>query len=162
MNKCKLHCGDMEVALARHFNWRVNLIVPNVSWGFDLKYEADLLVVSPAGYVTEIEIKVSRGDIKADLKKHKCAHRSKLVKRFFYAVPQSIADSEWLPLDCGLITVNDNFTYDVKVVRPPRINREAKPLEDHKIRELMSLGCMRIWSLKEALNNKTRKWANNG
>jgi len=54
---------EMEIALVRFFNYRTNLIVPNVHWGMNM-HECDLLMVSKAGYCTEIEIKVTRADIK--------------------------------------------------------------------------------------------------
>ena len=45
------------------FNYRANLIVPNISWGLGL-HECDLLVLTSSGYATEIEIKVSKADLK--------------------------------------------------------------------------------------------------
>ena len=48
----------MEIAIARSWNYRRHLIVPNVSWGFGV-HECDLLVISPSGYATEIEIKAA-------------------------------------------------------------------------------------------------------
>jgi hypothetical protein len=54
----KLRAPDVELAVARFFNYRINLIVPNIYWGFGLNYEADLLIISPAAFATEIEIKV--------------------------------------------------------------------------------------------------------
>ena len=58
----------MEIALARFINPRVNLVVPNVSWGF-FNHECDLISISKSGFATEYEIKVSKSDLKADKKK---------------------------------------------------------------------------------------------
>jgi len=33
---------DVELVLSDHFNYRQNLIVPNVYWGMNLLYEADM------------------------------------------------------------------------------------------------------------------------
>lgn len=69
----KLNARDIEIAIAKMFNYRMNVIVPNVSWGLGLRCECDLLIVSQRRYATEIEIKVSKSDIKADKKKHPAA-----------------------------------------------------------------------------------------
>ena len=49
------------------FGIRKNLIViPNVSYGFLLWGEADLIAVTKSGYAIEGEIKASLSDLKAD------------------------------------------------------------------------------------------------
>jgi len=40
---------EMEIAFARYFGIRQNLIIPNVSWGMDT-HECDLFVLTPARY----------------------------------------------------------------------------------------------------------------
>jgi len=63
-------------------------MVPNLSWGL-LDYEADFVVLSKSGYLTEVEIKRSWEDFKADFnKKHK--HDAEQVYYFYYCVPESI------------------------------------------------------------------------
>jgi len=143
----KLNAADVEVAVARYLGARVNIIVPNVFWGLGLNYECDLFSVSPSGYATEVEIKVSRSDIKADLKKWQ-AHRSKLIRRFFFAVPEYLSDDDNIPKDCGLISVDKNL--QCKALRPPRVNKESRRLRDGEIHHLLHMGCMRIWGLKES------------
>jgi hypothetical protein len=49
-----MHAGDIEIAVARHFNPRQKLIVPNVSWGLGFHYELDLLVVTQSRYAWEV------------------------------------------------------------------------------------------------------------
>jgi len=149
----KLNTSDVEYAVAKYFNPRINLIVPNVWWGLGFNHELDLLICSNSRYCTEVEIKVSRSDIKADGKKgHN--HDSKKIKRFFYAVPDSLADCEHLPVDCGLIVVDLNLR--CKTVRPPRINRIARPLDDWEYLKLLQLAAMRVWTLKETLMENRR------
>jgi len=63
-----LKTSDIEFAVAKYFNFRKNLIVPNVSWGFNI-HECDLLIVRKSGYAIEVEIKISKSDFKADFKK---------------------------------------------------------------------------------------------
>lgn len=72
------------------FYCRTHLVVPNVSWGF-LNHEADLLVMSKARLLTEVEIKRSWSDFLADFKKGH-DHSHPLIARFYYAVPASIGE----------------------------------------------------------------------
>ena len=82
---------EVEIGVADKFNYRQNVIVPNVSWGIGLRYEADLVVLRPSGYAVEVEIKVNASDIKADLKKRH-QHDSKLFRELWFAVPEELAD----------------------------------------------------------------------
>ena len=75
----KITTHKIEVALANHFNYRLNLIVPNISWGAFIWHECDLFIVSKAGYCTEIEIKISKSDLKKDFEK-KHNHESDKIK----------------------------------------------------------------------------------
>lgn len=78
------------------FYIRQNLVVPNCDWGF-LNHEADLLVMSKARYLTEIEIKRTWADFMADFKK-KHTHYDRKLSHFYYAVPLSISERvfNWL------------------------------------------------------------------
>lgn len=79
---CLRYCGI--------WNPRTDLMVPNVSWGL-LPYEADFIIMTPNGYLTEIEIKRSFEDFKADFKKgHK--HDDERIYHFYYCVPVGIKD----------------------------------------------------------------------
>lgn len=142
----------LEYLIAEYMNPRVNLIVPNVSWGLrGLRHECDLLCVSPAGYATEVELKISRSDIKADMGKMH-GHRSKLIRRFFFGVPVALVDCEYLPLDAGIIAVDFNRgRHGVKIVRPPRVNKDSRKLTPAEIDKIRHLGCMRIWGLKKKI-----------
>lgn len=141
---------DIEIAVARHFGWRNNIIVPNVSWGL-LDYEADMVIVRPSGWAIEVEIKVSRNDIKADLEKwHN--HGAKCFQRFYFAVPDELKDDPNIPAHAGIISVGDyegrkRLSCEIHRVAPLR--RDAHKLDESKIRKLLELGTMRIWSLKE-------------
>lgn len=70
------------------FNVRQHIVVPNVSWGF-LNHEADLLVLSNQGYLTEIEIKRAWQDFKKDFTKDH-THEDPRLTYFYYAVPEKI------------------------------------------------------------------------
>lgn len=86
----KLTLDQIHLALRNSGLWnkRSDIIVPNLSWGL-LPYEADFVIVSKSGYLTEIEIKRSWEDFKADFKKdHK--HDDERIYKFAYCVPESI------------------------------------------------------------------------
>lgn len=88
----KLTLDQIHLALRNSGLWnkRSDIMVPNLSWGL-LPYEADFVIVSKSGYMTEIEIKRSWEDFKADFKKdHK--HDDERVYKFAYCVPESICE----------------------------------------------------------------------
>lgn len=84
---------DIELALAEYFGWKRNIIAFNVlgvSSVLPIGHECDMLVVTPSGYLTEIEIKRSYADFCADFKKEH-HHTSRVpLKDFYYAVPAGI------------------------------------------------------------------------
>ena len=87
-----LNIHEIEYAIARYdtFNFLRNDVLLNISWGF-LYHEADMLIISKSGYLTEIEIKRTLSDIYADFKK-KHTHSSNVINSFYYAVPESLLD----------------------------------------------------------------------
>ena len=155
--KPKLHSGHMKVAVANLIGYRTHVIVPNVSWGWNLRHEADLIAVNSGNKVTEIEIKVSLSDLKADFKKEH-GHRDYLnrIGRLVYAVPVELRDAaaELIPENCGIITVKWNgYRYSAEWYRATKYRKDVQPISDRELISLMRLGAMRIWSLKQH-NNK--------
>lgn len=151
----KITTPEMETCLARFFNWRANLIVPNVSWGMGV-HECDLLVCTKAGYLWEVEIKVSKADLKKDsLKWHE--HRNDKIKHLFFAIPTYLQDCiELIPPRAGIITVapvSEERTWwgRVKKIREPETNPAARPITDAQRYTLARLGAMRIWGLANRL-----------
>lgn len=149
----KITTLEMECALARHFNVAKNLIVPGVSWGFDI-HECDLLVISPAGYATEVEIKVSRSDLLADKKKDH-GHKSLKIKRLYFAIPDTLSKSiPDIPAHAGVVIVatNEDFPWPTcKIVRKPKSMQYARKLTTDEISRVAWLGAMRIFRLKEKI-----------
>lgn len=87
---------EIEVALAesQYFDFVKNIVAFNVNGEsslLPLGHECDMLVMSKSGYLTEIEIKRSWSDFKADFKKGHHHEGNGLIKRLYYAVPYSIA-----------------------------------------------------------------------
>ncbi len=73
---------------------RRNTFIPNVSWGYFKTHEADLVMISKEGYMTEFEIKRSWSDFLADFKKT-TTHFEGKIAHLYYVVPESIADKCW-------------------------------------------------------------------
>ncbi len=155
----KITTPQMEVALANYFNYRKNLIVPNVCWGMDL-HECDLFILSQASYATEVEIKVSMADLRADAKKRH-GHRSNRIKRLYFALPIELGDKhhaeimEVVPERAGVLFVRNQ---DKQWWPQPRVikSREAVNQKTSRFTEterykVARLGAMRIWELKRKL-----------
>jgi len=145
---------DIEIAVAKHFDYRSHVIVPNVFWGLGFNHELDVLVMSGSGYVTEIEIKTSRADLRRDLKKTH-GHRSLKICRHFLAVPKSLSAFaiELFPQDWGVLGVDEGNQW-VEVLRNAKRNKNAKPLETSDINHLYKLASMRTWTLKQTLADR--------
>ena len=155
---------DMELAVSGYFGIRKNLIVPNVSWGM-FGHEVDLCVLSPAGYATEVEIKVDRSDLIKD-KEKRHGHRSEIIKYLYFAIPEHLKkDVEHIPERAGILTVKWNAPWDNRIyggryaegwwsckkVREPKIQARHKWTDQQRL-DLLRLGAMRIWGLKTKLS----------
>lgn len=152
----KITTPEMEVTLASYFDYRVNLIVPNAHWGMGNMHECDLLIMSQSGYLTEVEIKVSKPDLKADAKKVH-GHRSTRIKRLFFALPHYLEDAiEFVPERAGIIIVSpkDDHSWGprCKVIRKPVTNKVAQKVSAEERYKIARLGAIRIWKLKRKLN----------
>lgn len=94
-------------------------------------WESDILFLSRTGFWTEIEIKISRADFKAELKnkagKHSAlADPSVMAKpnQFFYAVPEGLVIPEEIPEYAGLLTVGQQWQ-SARTVKPaPWLHRQ--------------------------------------
>lgn len=146
----KITTTEMECALASFFDYRRNLIVPNVHWGLNM-HECDLLMVSRSGYCTEIEIKVTRADLKNDAKK-KHGHFSNRIKYLYFAIPTYLEHcTEFVPDRAGIVTVKpeepDDWRPRCKIIRRPSPNNSMK-MTDADQYKVARLGALRIWRLK--------------
>ena len=152
-------CLDIEIAVARFFGYRDNLIVPNITWGLGFTHELDVLVMSRAGYVTEVEIKTSAQDLKRDLlKRH--GHRSTRIRNHYLAVPENLVELglATFPPHWGVLKVNFRENGGgCWSVRMPKTNKEAKPLMAKEITHLYELASMRVWTLKETLAQRINR-----
>lgn len=97
--------SSIQQALSQYYDWRKVKCYRNVVWGWGI---TDFLAISGAGYATEVEIKISLGDWKADASKEKWKHPQK-SSMFYYAIPHPLLVNipahvrpEW-----GIIVVKD-------------------------------------------------------
>lgn len=160
-----IHAGHIEVAVALLLNYRIYTIVPNVSYGLGLIHECDMLALDRNDRFTEIEIKISPSDLKADFTKSH-GHKSEFISKLVYAMPEWMCEKyeEIIPSNCGIISVynvrdqGQSPIYKAEHWRMVRHDKtKAKPSRTI-IRKFMELGCMRIWSLK-ARNNIRKQFA---
>jgi hypothetical protein len=147
--------NDIEIAVAEHFNYRQNLIVPNVSWGLnELGHEADMLILRPSGWLTEIEIKIRGSDI--HMEKHKkSGHLSRIVQMIYFAVPENLIAHKMIPRNAGIlgITVGEDLSSSVRVVRTAQVFLGARKITHEEKLKIALLGAMRIWTLKSKLQH---------
>lgn len=152
-----MNSSDIEIAAARHFNYRLNIIVPNVSWGMGLQYEADLVVLRPSDYAIEIEIKTSKADVERDLhKRHR--HDSRLFRELWFAVPEYLSRDSNIPDAAGILAIEDlEHGFKPVKIRPPKPNKAALRWTSNQKNKLLHLGMMRIWGLKENLSAQKQR-----
>lgn len=148
---------ELERAVVELINPRLNAVVPNVSWGLGLRHEADLLVLDNKNRFTEIELKISKSDLKADFKKGH-GHYSNFISRLVYAVPVELLDlaEELVPKHCGIIVARkqDIIDYYGNIKghywqsfwhRIARHDPNKRPNEKQIIK-FLRLGTIRIWN----------------
>lgn len=138
--------SDLIRPLAHRFNWMANRIIPECTIDGGI---ADLLVISKAGYLTEIEIKVSFSDWHADPKKDKWRHARENVCRFFYAVPEELAGRipGGLPEGSGILVCRAAKTrggLQIEQARPA-VRRKTRKLTRLEILELSDCMYYRWW-----------------
>ena len=75
--------------------------IPNVSYGFfkEKGMEADLVYITPYGYLHEFEIKRSKSDFLADFKKP-VFHGDVRIQKLTFVLPEALA-GEWLKQWCA-------------------------------------------------------------
>lgn len=161
----KITTAEIEVAIAKYFGIRQHIIVPNVSWGF-FNHECDLFLIRKSGYGFEIEIKRSKSDMQADFKKkHGHKDRKNRIVQLYYAFPLELLSKveELVPPECGIITI-ENYSYDgkeykqyVRMYRNAKRIKNCRKLTEKEQLKIARLGTLRIWRLKEKLNQLKQK-----
>lgn len=143
----KLHWTSKRILAALVFNVIKphHIALPEMLFGGG---RADFVTVSPSGYATEYEIKVTMSDWNADRDKAKWkSHERKFVKRMFYAVPAELADRipAWVPESTGIIKVWAGVDRDeIDYVRQAR-DLKAEKLPEGYQRSILRSGYFRYW-----------------
>lgn len=137
-----------------------NLVAPNYTpskW-----HECDLFAVTKAGMGVEFEIKISRGDFKADMAKTDKHRRLSLgdglgPSRFFYVVPDGMVTVDEVPAYAGLIYAREREAYPGgparifvrEIKKAPKLHRQPVPVKvtDH----MRSVFYWRFWNLRRGM-----------
>lgn len=136
-----------------------NIVVANVSWSFFPWHEADLVRVTPAGYGTEVEIKVTKADLIADkVKRRWSLPMPNLIREMYFAGPLELEEAmlEHVPALAGIIVVekrivnegerNEYPLYVTKVIRRPSVNKAARKWTPDEQQKLLRLAYLRYMS----------------
>jgi hypothetical protein len=136
--------------------------IPNPTWALaGLAYEADLVVISSAGWAQEIEVKVSAADLRSDAKKGKHRglhtygdHLWRHAQRFWYAVPTALIEQARATVvgkPYGVIEVcfDKELHRNIAEVRvkAPRIASATK-CPDEVVRQALRGISLRYWDLR--------------
>ena|GEM_PF-2666759 len=130
-------------------------VIPNCS---NLGHECDVLVISKKGYATEIELKYTLSDLKADAKKwHK--HESVFIRQLYFGLHDSISledAQKHVPEHAGIIYFHEfdgstNYRYKgfyyCRIFRKPKARKNVKPLDQCQINALLKTMYYRYYNL---------------
>jgi len=155
--------SDIEIALSHHLDWFQNVMVCNVHGCVEgISHECDLLVLRRSGWAIEVEIKVSKADIRADLKK-KHAHESDFLKELWFAVPGELAENPHIPERAGIIGVYECKRFGkpghgCKVVRKAQRNKDARKFSNKQTAQLRRACYYRMWHMKHQVHDLNREY----
>ena len=151
----------IEYVVAEHFRWEEqNLIIPNVRSGLEIPFEVDLLILTKANYLYDIEIKISAADLKKEWEKekfkrpHKKHFYDKMFKRHYFAIPAELYEHRFeIPEMYGILTIQKDLdgTYSVKERREAIDNKDAPKMSDDVRMKLGYLSYLRMWNCKRSI-----------
>lgn len=155
--------GVVARYLARNTFANALCVVDRTSW---TGFECDMLVVTPGLRVVDVEIKISRGDLKADAKKDKWWHWHPYtwgheptprtpraypprVWKHYYAMPADMWSDELLayvqPASGVLLLSHVAPNGRVRCMRRATPNRNAEPITAESLRQVARLASLRMW-----------------
>lgn len=155
---------EIEYELLKYFDFRKNIIVTNVTPLSSLvAFEVDMLILSKSRYATGVEIKITKQDLRNDLKKKHIAtfnkpqarkHYFKKLKYFYYAVPKELEKEaiKQIPKAFGLIIIDEKIT----IVQKPSLLSNTK-WDERSVLKLYRIGMMRIYRLTKAITKMIEK-----
>lgn len=166
-------------ALAQQFfNRKYLVVVPNCNW---TGYECDLLAVTENLRIIDVEIKISRGDLKADAKKNKWVHYQSCAEAFaardkpfekkiqvewprkvwkhYYAMPEEIWTDDLMnklgsPASGVLLLSDPDGQLRIHCRRPAKACRDAEKLSPASAVNIARLASLRMWDAYQKLDEK--------
>lgn len=151
------------------------VLVDNCSWTGS---ECDVLGVTTDLRIIDVEVKISRADLKVDAKKEKWWHRQgwnwkeqkheqeiplawpKKVWKHYYALPLDIWKPELLetlPSDSSGVLLLERDKWDmpvfIKCVRRAKPNRDAERLKPENVIDISRLANLRMWEAYKKLDD---------
>lgn len=158
---------EMEQALWMHWARKGEKVMClNVSWGM-FNHECDMLVLNKDNTFTEVEIKISKADLKKDSKKshgHK-DYRNRIHKLYF-AIPEAMESEDvfaLIPERAGIMVVYGTHPRTHITIRrqaqPQLIGDKPYVATEKEIRKLAYLMQFRFWRERiraNALNEKVK------
>ena len=163
--------------LCRNTFQRKLLVVPNCNWTGN---ECDLLCVAPCLRIIDVEIKISRADLKADRDKEKWWDRGfgtmvagkwvrppatarqwpRRVWKHYYAMPADIWKQELLdaipPSSGVLLCRGEGRTALIESIRKAKPNKDAKPISAADAIDIARLAGLRMWDAYETVERVRR------
>lgn len=151
------------------------VVVPNCNY---TGYEADLLVVTTGMQLIDVEIKVDRADLKADLKKDKWWRGTYVAKaggekegpfppkiwKHYYVMPEKVWDDslyEFIPPTSGVIIIKEYPLVKTKLLmqikRRATPNRKAAKITPEEAFRIGRLCNLRMWDRIMTIEEKPRK-----
>lgn|SRR3990167_5702430 len=129
--------------------------------------EMDIMSISKSGMMYEFEVKISRADFKADIKKkkwywHKQPHVQMCPNYFSYCCPDGLIAINEIPPYCGLYYFIDNELKEIR--KPKRLHKEIgdiPKIKDKVLRltsERIFLGCARLTYENNLIKERHKQW----
>ena len=148
---------ELEYAIQRKYFNTSKLITTNITAGKIVSHECDILIVNKSNYLLEFELKVSKTDLLADLKKQH-RHKCKNIRQTYFVIPVELKECiSLIPIDFGVIVVKrqiiekydgEEVYYLCQIKRKPLTNKTNKITSDMFL-ELSRLASMRYWTCKK-------------
>ncbi|UNA00859.1 MmcB family DNA repair protein [Edwardsiella phage vB_EpM_ZHS] len=158
--------ANLTQALVRGFFKSAVLAVPCCGW---YGHEADLLVVTKDLRLIDVEMKISRADLKADVKKDKWWYRRAWARsrpmeplkrdwpprvwKHYYLMPRAIWTPELLeglPETSGVLLAHGSRS--IECYRRAMPSREAERLGSHEVIDIARLAGLRLWDALERID----------
>lgn len=155
MEKVSMSTKEIQVAICKMEVLKGSLACENI--GF-FNGEADCLSLNKNGFAHEFEVKVSRSDFKADLKKSKWVYFENRVERaipnyFSYACPTGLIQISEIPAYAGLIYLEGG---EIEIQKSPKLLHKCTDRKDKLIVKISRMLSERVYlgSCRLTYNNK--------